>query len=56
MFSLKTLVSKYETISLLTLFEKEIGFLQRLGFNYEMAGIELASMLIGLINSIAKTH
>ncbi|MCE7053716.1 four helix bundle protein [Algoriphagus sp. AGSA1] len=47
--------SLYETVSLLTLFGKRNWISREVMNKLEKAGIEIASMLKGLINAIAKT-
>ncbi len=47
--------SLYESISILTLFEKRKWITKEVLEKLEKLGIEIASMLKGLINAIAKT-
>ncbi|WBL41249.1 four helix bundle protein [Algoriphagus halophytocola] len=47
--------SLYESISILTLFEKRKWISKEVLENLEKLGVEIASMLKGLINAIAKT-
>jgi four helix bundle protein len=47
--------SLYETVSILTLFEKRNWIAKEVLIKLENLGVEIASMLKGLINAIAKT-
>ena len=47
--------SLYESISILTLFEKRKWITKEVLEKLEKMGIEIASMLKGLINAIART-